>query len=67
MMNGLTMNGSKTMSAIDELWKPTQNEDFNYVIECADLVGIKITEKTAVDFKLIAEITRRMREQYERH
>ena len=39
----------------------------NYVIECADLVGIKITEKTAVDFKLIAEIMRRMREQYEWH
>jgi len=45
----------------------TQNEYVNYVIECADLVGIKITEKTSLDFKLIAEIMRRMRGKNERH
>lgn len=49
------------MDGIDYIFQ-TQNKYVDYVIECADMVGIKITEKTAVDFKLIAEIMRRLRE-----
>lgn len=48
----------------------TSNENVNYIIECAELVGIEITDKTPLDFKLMAEIMRTLRERiemYERH
>ena len=39
------------------------NDDVAYVVQCAKEVGIEITEETALDFSLIAEIMRRMKEQ----
>lgn len=40
----------------------TPYEEVNYVIECAEFVGIPITDETPLDFKLMAEIMRRLRE-----
>jgi hypothetical protein len=45
----------------------TSNENVNYIIECAEYVGITIDENTPIDFALIAEIMRRLRKDNERH
>ena len=37
-------------------------DDMNYILECAELVGVEITEKTPINCTLIAEIMRRLRE-----
>ena len=58
---------------IDELKENLKvKDDVNvaYVIECAESVGIPITDETPLDFKLMAEIMRTLRERiemYERH
>jgi len=39
------------------------NDDVTYVIQCAREVGIEVTDETALDFSLIAEIMRKMKEQ----
>lgn len=39
------------------------NNDVAYVIQCAKEVGIEVTDETALDFSLIAEIMRKMKEQ----
>lgn len=41
----------------------TQNEDVNYIIECAESVGITIDDKTPLNNALIAEIMRKLRNQ----
>ena len=45
----------------------TSDENTNYIIESAKSVGITIDENTPIDFPLIAEIMRRLRENDERH
>ena len=40
----------------------TSNENVNYIIECAEFVGITIDENTPIDFAIIARIIRKYRE-----
>lgn len=38
----------------------TSNENVNYIIESAELVGIEITEKTPIDMAFVAELVKRV-------
>ena len=51
------------IKALKRKWGNSMNNDVAYVIQCAKEVGIEVTEETALDFSLIAEIMRKMKEQ----
>jgi len=38
----------------------TSNENVNYIIESAELVGIEITENTPIDMAFVAELVKRV-------
>ena len=41
----------------------TDNKDLEYIKECAESVGMDVTDKTAFSISFIAEVMRKMKEQ----
>ena len=54
------------IEGLEENLKVKDDVNVAYVIECAESVGIPITDETPLDFPLIAEIMRRLRKDDER-